>query len=191
MVGRTGRRDRRSGRGSAGRPDPGGPGRPDPDRHRDAGLIAYGRPMATQSSGPLAGIRVLELGGIGPGPMAAMVLADLGAEVVRVERPGGDGSLVPPEHMLLHRGRRSVIVDLRHPRGGEVIKRLAAVADVVIEGFRPGVTERLGVGPEDLFAVNPRLVYGRVTGWGQEGPLAHTAGHDVAYIAVTGALHAI
>jgi alpha-methylacyl-CoA racemase len=140
--------------------------------------------------GPLAGVRVLEIGGIGPGPFAAMMLADLGADVIRVDRPN-ELPLFPLESMLLHRGRRSVIVDLRHERGAEVIKSLAAAADVVMEGYRPGVAERLGIGPDDLLTVNPRLVYGRMTGWGQDGPLAQSAGHDIGYIAITGALHAI
>ena len=142
-------------------------------------------------AGPLAGVRVLEIGGIGPGPFAAMVLADLGADVLRIDKPKDDLVLAPPEYQLLHRGRRSAIVDLRQPGGADVIRRLAATADIVTEGYRPGVAERLGIGPDDLMAVNPRLVYGRMTGWGQEGPLAHSAGHDIAYIAVTGALHGI
>ena len=141
--------------------------------------------------GPLAGVRVLELGGIGPGPLAAMILADLGAEVLRVDRPADDLRLTRPEHNLLHRGRRSAIVDLRQSGGPEVIRRLARTADIVTEGYRPGVAERLGIGPDVLMAENPALVYGRMTGWGQEGPLAHSAGHDIAYIAVTGSLHAI
>ena len=141
--------------------------------------------------GPLAGVRVLELGGIGPGPLAAMILADLGADVLRVDRPNDDLRLTRPEHNLLHRGRRSAIVDLRQDGGADVIRRLAEKADVVTEGYRPGVAERLGIGPDDLMAANPRLVYGRMTGWGQEGPLAASAGHDIAYIAVTGSLHAI
>ncbi len=144
-----------------------------------------------QTAGPLAGVRVLEIGGIGPAPMAAMVLADLGADVMRIDKPKDDLLLVTPEHNLLHRGRRSAIVDLSQPGGAEVIRRLARSADIVTEGYRPGVAERLGIGPDDLFAVNPRLVYGRMTGWGREGPIAHTAGHDIAYIAVTGTLHAI
>jgi alpha-methylacyl-CoA racemase len=119
-----------------------------------------------------------------------MILADLGAEVIRVDRPN-DTPLARPEHNLMHRGRRSVVVDLRHPRGPEVIRRLARVADIVTEGYRPGVAERLGIGPDDLLAENPRLVYGRMTGWGQDGPLASTAGHDIGYIAITGSLHAI
>jgi alpha-methylacyl-CoA racemase len=142
-------------------------------------------------AGPLAGVRVLELGGIGPGPFAAMVLADLGADVLRIDKPKDGLVLAPPQYQLLHRGRPSAIVDLRQPGGPEVIRRLAATADIVIEGYRPGVVERLGIGPDDLTAVNPRLVYGRMTGWGQDGPIAGTAGHDIAYIALTGALHAI
>jgi alpha-methylacyl-CoA racemase len=144
-----------------------------------------------QKSGPLAGIRVIEIGGIGPGPLAAMVLADLGADVIRIDKPRDDLVLMPPEHNLLHRGRPSVIVDLRQPGGVELIKRLARSADIVTEGYRPGVAERLGIGPDDLMSVNPRLVYGRMTGWGQEGPIAHSAGHDIAYIATTGSLYAI
>lgn len=142
------------------------------------------------AAGPLAGLRVVELAGIGPGPFAAMLLADLGAEVVRVERPDG-GSAVPPELDVLRRGRRSVILDLRHPEGKRAALDLASRADVLIEGYRPGVAERLGLGPDDCWERNPRLVYGRMTGWGQEGPLAHSAGHDISYIAITGALHAI
>jgi alpha-methylacyl-CoA racemase len=141
-------------------------------------------------TGPLAGLRVVELAGIGPGPFAAMLLADLGAEVLRVERPGGV-SEIPPELDALRRGRRSVILDLRRPEGVRAALDLVASADVLIEGNRPGVTERLGLGPEDCWARNPRLVYGRMTGWGQDGPLAHSAGHDISYIALTGALHAI
>jgi alpha-methylacyl-CoA racemase len=140
--------------------------------------------------GPLAGVRVLEVGGIGPGPLAAMLLADLGADVLRIDRPAEPG-LIPPRYNLLHRGKRSAIVDLRHPDGAGVIARLARSAEIVTEAHRPGVAERLQIGPDDLLAVNPRLVYGRMTGWGQEGPAAHTAGHDIAYLAVTGALHAI
>jgi alpha-methylacyl-CoA racemase len=123
--------------------------------------------------------------------MAAMVLADLGADVIRIDKPKDDLVLVPPGLNLLHRGRRSVMVDLHQPGGAEVVRRLARTADIVTEGYRPGVAERLGIGPDDLMAVNPRLVYGRMTGWGQEGPIAHSAGHDIAYIATTGTLHAI
>jgi alpha-methylacyl-CoA racemase len=140
-----------------------------------------------RGGGPLAGIRVVELAGIGPCPFCAMLLADLGAEVIRVDRPGPPPSLVD----LTSRGKRRVIVDLKHPQGAGVVLRLAAQANVLLEGYRPGVAERLGVGPADCQARNPRLVYGRMTGWGQDGPLAGAAGHDIAYIAVAGALHAI
>jgi alpha-methylacyl-CoA racemase len=147
--------------------------------------------MVDPGSRPLAGVRVVELAGIGPGPFCAMLLADLGAEVIRVDRPGGPPSPVPGDKDVTSRGKRRIVVDLKHPRGPEVILRLAAASDALLEGYRPGVAERLGVGPADCWARNPRLVYGRMTGWGQDGPLAPTAGHDIAYIAVTGALHAI
>ncbi|QOV33196.1 CoA transferase [Streptomyces ferrugineus] len=142
-------------------------------------------------TGPLAGLRVVELAGIGPAPHAAMILADLGADVVRVERPQGTLDLTDgkPDHLL--RGRRSVAADLKAPQGRELVLRLVARADVLVEGFRPGVAERLGVGPEDCHRVNSRLVYGRMTGWGQDGPMAQRAGHDINYIGLTGALHAI
>jgi alpha-methylacyl-CoA racemase len=141
-------------------------------------------------AGPLAGVRVLELAGIGPGPFAAMMLADAGADVVRVERAAdvGDHPAGPHPDVVL-RGRRSIGVDLKHPAGRQVVLDLVAGSDVLLEGFRPGVTERLGLGPADCHAVNPALVYGRMTGWGQDGPLATVAGHDLGYIAVTGALH--
>lgn len=138
--------------------------------------------------GPLAGLRVVELAGIGPGPFAAMLLADLGADVVRVDRPGGGGLAVDPAHDLTNRGKRSVLVDLKSADGPARVLDLVERADVLVEGFRPGVAERLGVGPAECHARNPQLVYGRMTGWGQKGPLAQTAGHDIAYIAVTGAL---
>jgi alpha-methylacyl-CoA racemase len=141
--------------------------------------------------GPLHGVRIIELAGIGPGPYAAMLLADMGAEVVRVERPGPPVSAVPPEQDVLRRNRRSIVVDLRHADGARTVLSMVERADVLLEGFRPGVTERLGLGPADCWAVNPRLVYGRMTGWGQTGPLAPAAGHDIGYIAVTGALGAI
>ncbi|RKT85546.1 alpha-methylacyl-CoA racemase [Saccharopolyspora antimicrobica] len=141
----------------------------------------------TRTGGPLAGVKVVELAGIGPAPFCAMLLADLGAEVVRVDRPTASGG----EGDLLNRGKRSVQVDLKHERGAEAVLALVEQADVLLEGLRPGVTERLGVGPEQCWAVNPRLVYGRMTGWGQQGPLAPTAGHDIDYIALTGMLHAI
>ncbi|MGW4734966.1 CaiB/BaiF CoA transferase family protein [Streptomyces shenzhenensis] len=142
----------------------------------------------TRGAGPLTGVRVVELAGIGPGPFAAMLLADLGADVVRVDRPGGPGLAVDPAHDVTNRNKRSVCVDLKSADGPARVLDLAERADILIEGNRPGVAERLGVGPEDCHARNPRLVYGRMTGWGQHGPLAQRAGHDVAYIAVTGAL---
>jgi alpha-methylacyl-CoA racemase len=144
-----------------------------------------------ETSGPLAGVRVIELAGLGPGPFCGMLLADLGAEVIRVDRPGRPATPVPHASDVTSRGKRRVVVDLKHPRGAEVVLRLAGASDALIEGYRPGVAERLGVGPADCLARNPALVYGRMTGWGQDGPLAATAGHDIAYIAVTGALHAI
>ncbi|GAA3010569.1 CaiB/BaiF CoA-transferase family protein [Streptosporangium longisporum] len=139
--------------------------------------------------GPLAGVRVLELAGLAPGPFAGMMLADHGAEVLRVERAStvakaGDR----PRADVMDRGKRTVGVDLKSPEGVAAFKELARHADVVVEVFRPGVAERLGIGPADLHAVNPRLIYGRMTGWGQDGPLAATAGHDIDYIAVSGVL---
>ncbi|MCD0448682.1 CoA transferase [Actinocorallia sp. API 0066] len=142
-------------------------------------------------AGPLSGVRVVELAGIGPGPFAAMLLADLGAEVIRIDRPGGGGTGPAADRDFTNRSKRSVAVDLKSEAGREVVLRLVEQADVLLEGFRPGVTERLGLGPDDCLARNERLVYGRMTGWGQEGPLSHTAGHDIGYIAITGALHAI
>lgn len=140
--------------------------------------------------GPLTGVRVVELAGIGPGPFAGMLLADLGADVVRVDRPGGAGMGLDPAEDVTGRNKRSVLVDLKHS-GPEPVLELVARADVLIEGYRPGVAERLGVGPEACLERNPRLVYGRMTGWGQDGPLKERAGHDIGYIAVTGALHMI
>jgi alpha-methylacyl-CoA racemase len=141
--------------------------------------------------GPLSGLRVIELAGIGPGPHAAMLLADLGADVVRVERPSGGLQLGASRSDQLLRGRRSVAADLKEPAGRETVLRMAEQADVLIEGMRPGVTERLGVGPADCQARNPRLIYARMTGWGQDGPLADRAGHDINYIGLAGALHAV
>ncbi|MEV7192876.1 CaiB/BaiF CoA-transferase family protein [Streptomyces sp. NPDC093510] len=138
--------------------------------------------------GPLAGVRVVELAGIGPGPFAAMLLADLGADVVRVDRPRGGGLAINPEYDVTNRNKRSVVIDLKADDGADRVLDLVERADVLIEGYRPGVAERLGVGPEACHARNPRLVYGRMTGWGQEGPLARRAGHDIAYIAITGTL---
>ncbi|HEY0484977.1 MAG TPA: CaiB/BaiF CoA-transferase family protein [Mycobacteriales bacterium] len=145
------------------------------------------------SAGPLAGVRVVEIAGLGPGPFCGMMLADMGATVLRVDRPGhrNPGNPLPPAGDLMTRGRQSVAVDLKDPAGAEVVLRLAETADVLFEGFRPGVAERLGIGPAACLAANPRLVYGRMTGWGQEGPLAARAGHDINYIAVGGALHPV
>jgi alpha-methylacyl-CoA racemase len=146
-------------------------------------------------AGPLAGLRVVEFAGIGPGPFAAMLFADLGAEVVRIERRGVSrrplSLLNAGPFDVLNRGRRAVAVDLKRPAGVQVALRLVDRADALIEGFRPGVMERLGLGPDVCLARNLRLVYGRMTGWGQSGPLAHAAGHDINYIALSGALHAI
>ncbi|MCZ7422395.1 CaiB/BaiF CoA-transferase family protein [Verrucosispora sp. WMMA2121] len=148
---------------------------------------------ADLATGPLAGVRVVELAGIGPGPFAAMMLADLGADVIRVDRVTEvDASVFGTPHPdLLNRGRRSIGVDLKSADGREVVLALVGDADALVEGFRPGVTERLGVGPADCQAVNPALVYGRMTGWGQDGPNAPYAGHDIDYLALTGALHGI
>ncbi|MCZ6822849.1 MAG: CaiB/BaiF CoA-transferase family protein, partial [Deltaproteobacteria bacterium] len=143
--------------------------------------------------GPLQGVKVIELAGIGPGPFCGMMLADMGAEVLRIDRarnvPGAERRNMSGD--VLGRGRRSVGVDLKHPKGVETVLRLVEQADVLFEGFRPGVVERLGLGPELCLARNPRLVYGRMTGWGQDGPLAQAAGHDINYIALAGALDAI
>lgn len=146
-----------------------------------------------QGTGPLAGLKVVELAGIGPGPHACMILADLGADVIRIDRPGGGALSVvaDPRHDLLTRGRPSVAANLKDPVARDTVLDLVAEADVLVEGLRPGVTERLGLGPDDCLARNPRLVYGRMTGWGQTGPLAHAAGHDMDYIAITGALHGL
>jgi len=145
--------------------------------------------------GPLRGVRVIELPNIGPVQYAGMVLSDLGAEVLRLDRTAdvatGSGAMPPSPYAVLDRGRRSAGVDLKHPRGVETVLRLADRADVLIEGFRPGVAERLGVGPAECRARNPRLVYGRMTGWGQTGPLAGDPGHDINYIALAGVLHHI
>ncbi|WP_269676423.1 CaiB/BaiF CoA transferase family protein [Kitasatospora mediocidica] len=139
-------------------------------------------------TGPLAGVRVLELAGIGPGPFAAMVLGDLGADVVRVDRPGPSPLAGDPALDLTNRNKRSVLVDLKAPDGPELVLALAERADLLIEGYRPGVAERLGVGPDACLARNPALVYGRMTGWGQYGPLAASAGHDIDYTALSGLL---
>lgn len=144
------------------------------------------------SRGPLHGLRVVEIAGLGPAPFAAMLLADLGADVIRVDRiaPGGL-AVMDPKQDLLTRGRPSIAVDLKRPEGVAVVLDLVEHADALIEGFRPGVAERLGIGPQACLHRNPRLAYGRITGWGQDGPLAATAGHDINYIAVAGALGAL
>ena len=144
-------------------------------------------------SGPLDGVRIIEVAGIGPGPFAAMMLSDMGAEVLRVDRAQAvrGGSPEHPPIDILNRGRRSVGIDLKHPDGVETLLKLVEKADALIEGFRPGVAERLGIGPDDCLARNPKLVYGRMTGWGQEGPYAQAAGHDINYISLAGALDPI
>jgi alpha-methylacyl-CoA racemase len=141
-------------------------------------------------SGPLEGVRIIELAGLGPAPFAGMMLADAGADIIRIDRY--ERATYPPlaeAHVdLMNRGRRSVAVDLKHPEGVELVVGLAGTADGFMEGFRPGVAERLGLGPEECLARNPKLVYGRMTGWGQDGPMANTAGHDIDYISLAGAL---
>jgi alpha-methylacyl-CoA racemase len=143
--------------------------------------------------GPLSGYRIIELAGIGPGPMCAMLLSDMGADVLRIDRTAdaGLGIAMENKYALLNRGRRSVALDLKKREAIETMLKLVDKADGLIEGFRPGVTERLGIGPDVCLKRNPRLVYGRMTGWGQEGPMAHAAGHDINYIALSGALHSI
>jgi alpha-methylacyl-CoA racemase len=143
--------------------------------------------MTGRSVGPLEGLKVLEMVSIGPGPHCAMLLADLGAEVIRFDRPGGNGWANP----IVDRGRHTLVVDIREDHGRDLCKAAAQKADVLIEGFRPGVMERLGLGPEPLLTLNPRLIYARMTGWGQTGPLANLVGHDINYIALTGALAAM
>jgi alpha-methylacyl-CoA racemase len=138
--------------------------------------------------GPLAGIKIIELAGIGPGPFCGMMLADMGAEVIRVDRTGGSRKRGKE---VLNRGRKSIAVDLKSPEGRDVVLKLCESADALFEGFRPGVTERLGVGPDECMARNPKLVYGRMTGWGQEGPMSLAAGHDINYISLAGVLNAI
>ena len=149
-------------------------------------------------SGPLKGLKVIEFGGIGPGPFCAMLLADMGADVIRLDRKADKGKdrgqgafLASGRRGVLHRGRRSVAVDLKDPQDKEKVLQLIDGADAIIEGYRPGVMERLGLGPDVLLARNPRLVYGRMTGWGQDGPMAQAAGHDINYIALSGALSTI
>jgi alpha-methylacyl-CoA racemase len=147
----------------------------------------------TERSGPLVGLKVVELAGIGPAPFAAMLMADLGADIVRVDRRADPGLGVPrgAEFDLMSRSRRSIAVDLKNPQGAATVLKLTEGADVLIDPFRPGVTEKLGLGPDEALARNPRLIYARMTGFGNDGPLAHTAGHDINYISLTGALHAI
>jgi alpha-methylacyl-CoA racemase len=140
--------------------------------------------------GPLSGVTVVELAGLGPGPYACMLLADMGADVITVDRPTGRSSIALTGGVV-NRGKRSVALDLKDPASHAALMALLENADVLIEGYRPGVAERLGLGPSDVWARNPRLVYGRMTGWGQDGPLAQSAGHDIGYIALTGALHAM
>lgn len=144
-------------------------------------------------AGPLEGLKIVEMVGLGPAPFCAMMFADMGAEVIRIDRPG-NASIVAPEDSrfdITARGRRSIAIDLKKPEGQQTVLRLLDNADAVVEGFRPGVMERLGLGPEICLERNPKLVYGRMTGWGQHGPLAHAAGHDINYVALSGALHAI
>ncbi|EER61807.1 L-carnitine dehydratase/bile acid-inducible protein F [Acidovorax delafieldii 2AN] len=145
------------------------------------------------AKGPLAGLKVVEVGGVGPGPFCAMLLADMGAEVVRIDRKHASESGLPVDRRfdVMFRGRRSLALDLKKPEAVDAVKRMLRGADVLIEGFRPGVMERLGLGPEVCLELNPRLIYGRMTGWGQTGPLAREAGHDINYIALSGVLHAI
>ncbi|MGZ0145404.1 CaiB/BaiF CoA transferase family protein [Rhodococcus qingshengii] len=142
--------------------------------------------------GPLHGVRVVEIASLAPAPFGCMILADMGAEVIRVDRADGRaGAGITPPSGPLDRGRRSIAVNLKDPAGVEVVRTLIETADVFVEGFRPGVAERLGIGPTELLAINPALVYGRMTGWGQDGPLAARAGHDINYIALAGALEPI
>ena len=165
-------------------------GRASPQRARTRGAAVWVfGVLGSSRRGPLAGVRVLELAGIGPGPFCAMMLADQGATVLRIDRPGAANPR--PERDLLNRGRQSAVLDLKHPRATDALLRLVDAADVLLEGFRPGVTERLGVGPDVCLRRNPRLVYARMTGWGQHGPMSVAAGHDIGYIARAGALHGL
>ena len=140
--------------------------------------------------GPLSGVKIIEVGGIGPGPFCGMMLSDMGAQIIRIERKGGL-ALTDSKYDILTRNRQSISINLRKPEGVETLLRMIARVDALQEGFRPGVMEKLGLGPDVCLARNPKLVYGRMTGWGQEGPLSHAAGHDINYIALSGALHAI
>lgn len=139
--------------------------------------------------GPLSGYRIIEVVGIGPGPFAGMMFADMGADVIAVDRPGAGGTSLPVD--INRRGKRSIELDLKSEDGKATFLKLCGTADALVEGFRPGVMEKLGLAPDDVAAANPKLVYGRMTGWGQTGPLASTAGHDINYIALSGALHAV
>ncbi|MFD5121942.1 CaiB/BaiF CoA transferase family protein [Streptomyces sp. NPDC058385] len=149
--------------------------------------------MPSKAKGPLAGIRIVELGGVGPVPFCSMLLSDLGADIIRIDRPPGydGGAPIDPRFNLLNRGRRSAALDLKSEEAVGAVLKLVRGADALIEGFRPGVAEKLGLGPDDCLAVNPALVYGRMTGWGQDGPLAQAPGHDVNYVSLTGVLHSI
>ena len=140
--------------------------------------------------GPLKGVKIIEIAGIGPGPFCGMMLADMGAEVIRVHRIGGQPGLTGGRDVMA-RGRRTIAVDIRRPEGANVVLKLCEKGDALFEGFRPGVAERLGIGPAECMARNPKLVYGRMTGWGQDGPMANAAGHDINYISLSGVLHAI
>lgn len=146
----------------------------------------------SSGTGPLAGIRIIELAGLGPAPFGAMLLADMGADVIRIDRlSGGSGIGVDAKFDVLARNRKSVRLDIKHPDGKQALMKILEGADGLVEGFRPGVLERLGLGPDELLKLNPRLVIGRMTGWGQDGPLAQTAGHDINYVALAGALYSI
>ena len=149
--------------------------------------------VSNTENGPLAGIKVVELAGLGPASFTCMLLADMGAAVIRVDRTAAAdfGAPVDPRHQLLNRGRRSIALDLKRDEAIEIVKRLVRDADALVEGYRPGATERMGLGPDACLEINPRLVYGRMTGWGQDGPLAHSAGHELNFTALTGALDSI
>jgi alpha-methylacyl-CoA racemase len=144
-----------------------------------------------QGNGPLAGVRVIELAGLGAAPYGVMLLADLGAEVIRIDRPGAERDPAVLSHVAVWRGRRSLVLDLKHEHATRIVGRLLGEADVLVEGFRPGTMERLGLGPEHVQVAHPRLIYARMTGWGQDGPLAASAGHDINYAALSGALHTV
>jgi alpha-methylacyl-CoA racemase len=141
--------------------------------------------------GPLKGMKVVEFGGIGPGPLCAQMLADMGADIIRIDRRGDKRTGINPKYNVLHRSRRSIALDLKKPEGREVALRLIEQSEALIEGFRPGVMERIGLGPDVCMERNPKIIYGRITGWGQEGPISLTAGHDINYISLAGVLHAI